>query len=321
MSWNINSSYGKLLAERVGLGGAGKMFVVGASGVAHRDVYQELFSPDNDGVVRFAATIDAAIGLCTANAGDVIVVLPGHTETVANATTIVADVAGISIIGLGQGTNRPTITLATSTAASIPVTAENVRFSNLNFRSNLANIVTLFYLSADGFTLENCNITASSISSTSLGFLAIITTSTTDAGCDFMTVRNNQWYDLVASVNSCFIKQNATSYSWTIANNVIRLGVQNNYPSLILQATGKVNQQGVISGNRVMRLNSDTATGAILITTDSSSNRSILCDNYVQHSDTAAELLISASSGYGVFNNYASGVAGASGYLLPAADA
>lgn len=32
------------------------------------------------------------------------------------------------------------------------------------------------------------------------------------------------------------------------------------------------------------------------------------------------EVLVTASAGFGVFQNFASGVAGASGYLLPAAD-
>jgi hypothetical protein len=71
---------------------------------------------------------------------------------------------------------------------------------------------------------------------------------------------------------------------------------------------------------RVFRLNTDTATGAILLHTNGSTLSGIVAENFVQHADTAAELLITASSGLGVFENRASGVAGASGYLLPAAD-
>ena len=78
------------------------------------------------------STIDAAINLCTANQGDVIYVLPGHTETVANATTIVPDVAGISIIGLGRGTARPTITF-TNASGNIPISADNIVLENIHF--------------------------------------------------------------------------------------------------------------------------------------------------------------------------------------------
>src|SRR5690349_3795433 len=51
------------------------------------------------------ATLDYAIGQCTASQGDVIYLLPGHTET---TTAIALDVAGVRIIGLGWGRIRPT---------------------------------------------------------------------------------------------------------------------------------------------------------------------------------------------------------------------
>jgi hypothetical protein len=56
------------------------------------------------------ATIDGAINKCTANQGDVIFVAEGHTETyTTTGAKFTADVAGITIIGLGTGSNRPTI--------------------------------------------------------------------------------------------------------------------------------------------------------------------------------------------------------------------
>ena len=73
-------------------------------------------------------------------------------------------------------------------------------------------------------------------------------------------------------------------------------------------------------GNRVFRLNTDTATGGILFHTNQSDNSGIVAHNFAQHADTAAELLLTASSGLGTFENFASGVAGASGYVLPARD-
>jgi len=54
------------------------------------------------------ATLDYAIGLCTASKGDVIYVLPGHAESFAATEGFDADMAGIKIIGLGWGNNRPT---------------------------------------------------------------------------------------------------------------------------------------------------------------------------------------------------------------------
>lgn len=76
------------------------------------------------------ATIDFAIGKCTANKGDVIIVMPGHDEN--PTTSITADVAGISIIGLGNGSDRPTITFG-ALAATLAISAASVTVKNLRF--------------------------------------------------------------------------------------------------------------------------------------------------------------------------------------------
>ena len=55
------------------------------------------------------ATIDYAIGRCTADRGDIIVVMPGHTEDITAAGGIDIDVDGVSIIGVGRGDVQPRI--------------------------------------------------------------------------------------------------------------------------------------------------------------------------------------------------------------------
>src|SRR3990167_10978149 len=61
-------------------------------------------------------TIDHAVGKCTANNGDLIIVMPGHTETVTAAAGLDLDVAGITLIGVGNGSDRPTINFTTAVA-------------------------------------------------------------------------------------------------------------------------------------------------------------------------------------------------------------
>src|SRR3972149_2755330 len=60
------------------------------------------------------ATLDYAVGLCTADKGDVIFVMPGHAENIGSATACVLDVAGIKVIGCGYGTLRPTLSITTA---------------------------------------------------------------------------------------------------------------------------------------------------------------------------------------------------------------
>lgn len=86
---------------------------------------------------RAVASLDTAIGLCTANNGDVIIVMPGHAETITAANGIDADIAGISIIGVGHGSDRPEITLDTVVGASFRINAVNVWVEGLRFRGNL----------------------------------------------------------------------------------------------------------------------------------------------------------------------------------------
>ena len=85
-------------------------------------------------------TIDAAVGKCTASRGDIIVALPGHVETVTAANGLDLDVAGITLIGVGQGADRPTVNLTTAVAASMRINAASVRMENILITGGFDNI-------------------------------------------------------------------------------------------------------------------------------------------------------------------------------------
>lgn len=105
------------------------------------------------------ATIDYAVGLCTANNGDIIYVMPGHAETVSAAGDLDLDVAGISIIGIGNGADQPTVTLDTANTADIDVDAASITVENIHFRANFADIVAAIDVNATDFTLRRCRFT------------------------------------------------------------------------------------------------------------------------------------------------------------------
>lgn len=102
------------------------------------------------------ATIDAAINKCTANSGDVIYVMPGHAETIAAASGITCDVAGVSIIGLGRGTDRPTLTFSGSTAATVVMSAANVTWENFHFINTEDGLVVGFPVTAAWCGFRDC---------------------------------------------------------------------------------------------------------------------------------------------------------------------
>lgn len=263
------------------------------------------------------SSLDGAIGQCAANRGDIIFIKPGHAETISSATALALDVAGVAIIGLGVGANRPTFTLDTATTATIGVSAANIAIKNCVFSANFADIVSVFTLTtAKYFTLEDCYIKATA---TNMNFLWVVDTNATTADADGLAIVNCKWVEPDLATKS-MVKMDGTNADVAIVGNYVNLGVQNNNAALIAIATGKIVTSLDMRRNLVYRLNTDTATGAILLSTDGSTNTGIVAENYAQHADTAAELLVTATSGLGVFQNFNSGVAGASGYLLPAAD-
>ncbi len=91
------------------------------------------------------ATLDYAIGQCTASKGDVIYVMPGHAETITSAVTL--DVAGVSVIGLGIGRNRPAFT-GSGTIDVLTVTAASCHLQNLRTIGASANVTALLNIAA-----------------------------------------------------------------------------------------------------------------------------------------------------------------------------
>lgn len=101
------------------------------------------------------ATIDFAVGKCAANHGDIIVVKAGHTETVTTAGAIACDVAGISIIGLGSGGDRPVITFSsTDNTASVTITAASVTIENIIGTTTDDGLSNPFNVTADDCWLD-----------------------------------------------------------------------------------------------------------------------------------------------------------------------
>ncbi len=106
------------------------------------------------------ATVDYAVGLCTANKGDVIISMPGDAQTVSAAGGLDLDVAGITWIGVGNGTLQPTVTFTTADTADVDVDAANITVENIHFRANFADIAAAIDVNATDFTLRRCRFTS-----------------------------------------------------------------------------------------------------------------------------------------------------------------
>lgn len=100
------------------------------------------------------ATLDYAIGKCRANKHDMIMIKSGHAESVTTASAITFDVAGITVIGMGEGTNRPVFTFSSSTSASMVFSAANVSLSNVEIVANIDALANPLHVQAAQVTLD-----------------------------------------------------------------------------------------------------------------------------------------------------------------------
>lgn len=100
---------------------------------------------DGKSMDRAKNTLNEAIDLCTASNGDVIIVAQGHAETLG---TITCDVAGLTIIGCGDGLLRPKFTFDT-TSDTITVSALTTMY-NLTFFPSVSECAVGVTVSATG---------------------------------------------------------------------------------------------------------------------------------------------------------------------------
>lgn len=84
-------------------------------------------------------TIDYAIGQCTADRGDLIYAMEGHSEDLDAAADIDVDVDGVTIIGLGQGDKQAKVTFSNA-SATFEINADNVTVKGLHFQATVTAV-------------------------------------------------------------------------------------------------------------------------------------------------------------------------------------
>lgn len=189
------SRYGAISKALPHLGPQGRIFFVGLSTSSWIGDLTQIMGPDDDGTTRVFTSLASAVSACEAGRGDVIVMLPNSTATCTAAGTITMSKAGVTLVGLGEGNARPTISFTTAAAASFNITAANVTVDNVIFDMTGVDAVTAgINVSAAGVTIRNCRIINASASAqatlcvlttaaaNNFSFIGNTVTGTTDAG-------------------------------------------------------------------------------------------------------------------------------------------
>jgi len=101
------------------------------------------------------AKIDYAVGRCTANNNDYIYVKAGHNEAVIAAGGLDLDVAGITIVFLGEGADKAKVTFGTDVGADMDIDAASITLVNPKFVAGLDALTGPIDVNAADFRIIN----------------------------------------------------------------------------------------------------------------------------------------------------------------------
>lgn len=256
---------------------------------------------------RPLATLANAVSRCFANTGDIIVVKPQHAESITAAAGLVLSVAGVAIVGLGAGTNRPTITMSTASTASITVTASNIAVQNLLFTSTIAALATVFdnanAVVANDFAIDMCEFRDSS---TTLNIVRCFRSGTTANQADGFQFTRNKVLSIMGTptAGTTCVQSQAAQARFKLADNVVvRTAALNN--TAVLLAMGANNHTLMeIARNRTNSPNTGTTAGE-LFSGGSTGSTGHVYDNYSWHLASTG-LLAPVSTGLAFSQNYCS---------------
>lgn len=254
------------------------------------------------------ATIDYAVGQCTATNGDIIYVMPGHAESLTGATSLVVDVAGVSIIGLGSGAARPRLTYTTAAGATLSVTAANCRLENLWLLSAYTNGITVGVTvgaSADGLVMKDI------VMQESLNTQEFLTAVSIAAACADVTIDGFRFYGVLGGTDlSCIVLAGAAD-RFTLSNSYM----YGDWSASVVDGLGAAST-GVLVQN-VVFYQDDAAAGLGIDFHDSSLG--FISDCRAMNKKDTVEAFTGNLMGYA--ECYGSNAVNVQGILKPVADA
>jgi hypothetical protein len=255
-------------------------------------------SPDSP-----VATIDYAVNLCTANNGDRVYVMPGHSETISGATSLVVDVAGISIIGIGDG---PLLTFSAA-ASTISITAANCTIENIRCYSDYTGGVTTGITAgatADGLKLKNVRMEEAA--NTKEFLISILVA----AACHKVEIDGLEFHGVTGGTDSqCVIFAGASNFS-----KVTNFKIYGDFSGAAIDALTAASAYLTIGPGVIV--NDDTTAG-LSVSVHASTTGMMRHLDILQAKDTVGP----AGAAMGFTQVLVSNAAGAQGILKPVADA
>lgn len=259
------------------------------------------------------ATVDYAVSQCVANRGDIVMIKPGHAETLSAADGFAIDVAGVAVVGLGSGTLMPTFTLS-ATTSDVNISAANCALMNVRFVPSTSDVVRAIQVTATYATIKD--IFVADAGATNEILTVVKATGTTDNEVDGLWIEGCRAYGTSTAILE-FFEFNSHINGLVFRDNII-INEGTAAGVAIAGATGKNLLNAYIGGNKTS--NKATA-GNLFIDSDSTASTGVAENNLIGHADvTTTHDNGLTGMGFRLFNNYSVSTASLSGFLLPAAD-
>lgn len=102
------------------------------------------------------ASLAEAFSRVDDNDGTVIHVLPGHTETCADATSLIMSYDNVSILGQGRGSAMPKITFTTATTAMLTLSGDEILMRQIQFATTIDSLAVGVTVSGNGISIDGC---------------------------------------------------------------------------------------------------------------------------------------------------------------------
>lgn len=217
------------------------------------------------------AGLDYAIGRCTPNRGDIIMVLPGHVENITAASAIDLDVASVAIIGLGTGDDMPEIQFDHANA-TVAVGANNCAIKGINFNASVTAVVVGVNVEANVnyFTIEDCRFDVDAATTDEFNHSIRLV----DGNVGTVIQRNTIHMDLGGAVAAIHLDAD-TAYT-EILNNYIT----GDYSTACIAGDTTLSTNILIQGNKLVQGiggNIGTEPGIELLT----GTTGVIADNYI----------------------------------------
>ncbi len=200
------------------------------------------------------ASLTVALGLCTANRGDIILIKPGYTETVTGTDLAISTVAGVAIVGMGSGGLKPTFT-SDATGSLITCAVNNVSLYNLRFVATVAAITSGLSISGEDFSIDSCEFMSDEAAD---GFLIGLITTADAMGLSV----TNCTFNMESTVAGVAVSEVATAAIRTLGDRSFIAGnhIQGSFSDAAIENVGTAILGASIIDNDIYNINVTAAS-------------------------------------------------------------